>query len=316
MQQYDVEHARQSAARPRNDERTRSIQRTLLAVLALNVAVALAKLGYGLLTNSLAMTADGVNSLMDGASNVIGLVAIAVASRPPDPNHQYGHRRFETLTSLGIAIFMILALEQILQGAWNRWQSGEAPTVTAVSFAIMVGTLAVNLIVATWERRAGQRLRSSILIADARHTLSDVFVTLSVIGGLAAARLGYPAADLVVALLVAGVIAWGAWSIIHEAALTLSDVAAAPVPDIARAARAVPGVQGVHNIRSRGGDGMIWVDLHIQVDPNLRVDRAHDIASEVAERVEQEIGEPADVTVHIEPAEPRHLRPERGYHPK
>ncbi|ACZ40454.1 cation diffusion facilitator family transporter [Sphaerobacter thermophilus] len=295
--------------------RTRAIQRTLLGVLALNVLVGGAKLGYGLLTGSLAMTADGVNSLMDGASNVVGLVAIAVASRPPDPNHPYGHRRFETLTSLAIALFMLLALQEILQSAWHRWQTGAAPTVTALSFAVMLGTLVINLFVAAWERRAGHRLRSSILLADARHTATDVFVTLSVIGGLVAIRLGLPEADLVIALLIALVIAWGAWTIIRDAALSLSDVAPVPAPEIARAARAVPGVEGVHNIRSRGGEGLIWVDMHIQVDPTLRVDEAHDIASDVAARVEQALGEPTDVTVHVEPANPRHLRPTRGYQP-
>ncbi|HET9015274.1 MAG TPA: cation diffusion facilitator family transporter [Thermomicrobiaceae bacterium] len=296
-------------------DRTRALRRTLVVILLLNLTVAVAKLGYGIISNSLAMSADGVNSLMDAAANLFALFAIALAARPPDPNHLYGHRRFETLTSLLIAIFMILALAQILQNAWQHWRTGDHPTVTVISFAVMLGTLAVNVGVTIWERRAGRRLHSSILMADSRHTQSDVFVTLSVIAGLIVTRLGHPTADLVIALVVALVIAWGAWEIIHEAAMTLSDVAAAPTPAIAQAARSVAGVRGVHNIRSRGGEGMVWVDMHIQVDPSLRVDRAHEIASAVAARVEQEIGEPADVTVHVEPAEPEHLGPVRGYHP-
>lgn len=307
----------QAAPRPRpsDGQRTRAIQRVLVVVLLLNLAVALAKLFYGLMSNSLSMTADGLNSLMDGASNVIGLFAIAVAARPPDPNHPYGHRRFETLTSLGIAMFMLLALEQILRETWNHWQGGDRPEVTAISFVIMIATLTVNIGVTIWERRAGKRLRSSILIADARHTGSDALVSVSVIAGLIITRLGYPQADLVIALVVAAVIAWGAWSIIRDAALTLSDVAAAPASEIERAARSILGVEGVHNIRTRDGEGVIWVDLHIQVDPELRVDRAHDIASAVAARVEQELNAPADVTVHVEPADTMHLRPERGHNP-
>jgi cation diffusion facilitator family transporter len=302
-------------SRPSDGQRTRAIQRVLVAVLLLNLAVALAKLFYGLMSNSLSMTADGLNSLMDGASNVIGLFAIAVAARPPDPNHPYGHRRFETLTSLGIAMFMLLALEQILRDTWTHWQTGAQPEVTMISFIIMIGTLIVNIVVTTWERRAGKRLRSSILTADARHTGSDALVSISVIAGLIVTRFGYPQADLIIALVVAAVIAWGAWTIIRDAALTLSDVAAAPASEIERAARSVPGVEGVHNIRTRDGEGVIWVDLHIQVDPELRVDRAHDIASAVAARVEQELNAPADVTVHVEPADMAHLRPERGHNP-
>ncbi|WP_040669279.1 cation diffusion facilitator family transporter, partial [Nitrolancea hollandica] len=227
-------------SRPSDGQRTRAIQRVLVAVLLLNLAVALAKLFYGLMSNSLSMTADGLNSLMDGASNVIGLFAIAVAARPPDPNHPYGHRRFETLTSLGIAMFMLLALEQILRDTWTHWQTGAQPEVTTISFIIMIGTLIVNIVVTTWERRAGKRLRSSILTADARHTGSDALVSISVIAGLIVTRFGYPQADLVIALVVAAVIAWGAWTIIRDAALTLSDVAAAPASEIERAARSVP----------------------------------------------------------------------------
>ncbi len=285
-------------------------------MLLLNLAVALAKLGYGASSNSLSMSADGLNSLLDGASNIVGLAGLAIAARPPDPNHPYGHRRFETLTSLAIALFMILALFEILQQSVHRLQTGEHPEVTVISFAVMTSTLAVNLIVVTWERRVGDRLNSSILLADARHTGSDVIVTLSVIAGLVAVRFGLNWADIALAIIVALVIALGAWTIIREAALSLSDVAVASTEEIEQAARGVPGVQGVHNIRTRGAEGLIWVDLHIQVDPEMHVDQAHDIASEVAERVEREVGQTADVTVHIEPADPVHLRPERGYRPE
>lgn len=299
--------------RPAN--RTVRIKQTLLVVLLLNLLVALAKLAYGLASGSLSMTADGLNSLMDGAANVVGLVGIAIAARPPDPNHPYGHRRFETITALAIAMAMVLAVLQILQEAWNRWQTGTTPDVTPVSFAVMGTTLLVNLGVTTWERRQARALQSSILSADAKHTAADALVSLSVIGGLAAVELGYPTADVVLAVAVAGVIAWGAWTIMRDAALTLSDVAAVPVDVVERAARAVSGVRGVHNVRTRGSEGMVWVDLHIQVDPRLPVEQAHDIASAVAARVEETIGQPADVTVHVEPATAPHLRPTRGYRP-
>ncbi len=288
----------------------------LIGVLLLNLAVALAKLGYGAISNSLSMSADGLNSLLDGASNIVGLAGLAIAARPPDPNHPYGHRRFETLTSLAIALFMILALFEILQQSIHRIQTGEHPEVTVISFAVMISTLVVNVGVTTWERRVGGHLNSSILLADARHTGSDVFVTISVIVGLIAVRFGLNWADIALAIIVALVIAWGAWTIIREAALSLSDVAVASTEEIEQAALGVPGVEGVHNIRTRGSEGLIWVDLHIQVDPEMHVDQAHDIASEVAERVEREIGQTADVTVHIEPADPVHLRPERGYRPE
>jgi cation diffusion facilitator family transporter len=288
----------------------------LLAILGLNFIVAAGKIVVGMMSNSLSMTADGIHSLMDGASNVVGLVGIAAASRPPDPNHPYGHRRFETITSLGIALFLLLALQQILQGAWSRWQDRDEPTITTLNFVVMVAAMSVSLGVTLWERRAGQRLNSSILTADARHTASDVAISLTVIAGFVLVRMGYPIADLILALFIAGAIAWAAWQIIRDAALSLSDVAVHSARDIDRVARAVAGVRGVHNIRTRGGDGMTWIDMHIQVDPDMPVDDAHDISSTVAARVEAEVGEPADVTVHIEPATSKHLRPERNFQPE
>lgn len=295
--------------------RTQEIRRVLVAILGLNVLVALGKIGIGLLSNSLSMTADGIHSLMDGASNVVGLVGIAAASRPADPDHPYGHRRFETITSLGIALFLLLALIQILQGAWNRYQTGDTPEISALNFIVMVAAIIISLSVTLWERRAGNRLSSSILMADARHTASDVMISVSVIVGLVLVQAGYPSADLLLAILIAIAIAWAAWQIIRDAAQTLSDMAVHSSADIDRAARAVAGVQGVHNIRTRGGDGMTWVDMHIQVDPGMAVDDAHEISSNVAASVEQEVGQPADVTVHIEPATAEHLRDERNYQP-
>jgi cation diffusion facilitator family transporter len=296
-------------------ERERGVRRVLVGVLVLNLLVAGAKIAFGVVSGSLAMTADGFHSLLDGFSNVVALVGVYVAARPPDPNHAYGHNRYETLTSLAVAGLMLLALFGLVQSAWGRLQSGGAPDVSALSFAVMLVTLAINVVVTLWERRAARRLASSLLMADARHTTSDILVSLAVIGSLVAVGLGAVWVDAAITLAIAAAIAWGAWSIVRDASLVLSDATAGEPERIARAVRAVPGVRGTHNIRSRGGEGRVWVDLHIQVDPALHVDRAHDIASAVARRVEGEFAEPADVTVHIEPADARHLRRERGYDP-
>ncbi|MCS7246477.1 MAG: cation diffusion facilitator family transporter [Thermomicrobium sp.] len=293
--------------------RTRAIRRTLAVVLVLNLTVSVAKLVVGFLTGSLSILSDGLNSLFDASANVVGLVGMAVAARPPDPDHPYGHRRFEALTALVIAGAMGLLVVQILQEAWQRLQTGARPEVTALSFAVMAATLLVNLGVSTWERRRGRQLRSSILSADAKHTAADALVSTAVIVGLVAVRFGYPVVDALLAVGIAGVIGWGAWTIIRDAALTLSDTAVVPVETIEGAVRQVPGVEGVHNIRTRGGDGLVWVDLHIQVDPELSVREAHEIASEVARAVEEVVGQPADVTVHVEPALPEHLQLTRGY---
>lgn len=301
--------------RAQPDGRQRRVRNVLLIVLLLNLAVAGAKIIFGQISGSLAITADGFHSLLDGAANVIALVGIFIASRPPDPNHPYGHRRYETLTSLGIAALMLLTIFGIIQGAWSRYSSGSTPDVTTASFVVMLATLVVNLAVTAWERHEGRRLGSSLLLADARHTLSDVFVSLSVIASLVLVAFGITSADVLVALVISGAIAWGAWAIVRDASLVLTDATTIDTGRIEQVVLAVDGVRGTHNIRSRTGEGQVWVDLHIQVDPTLDVERAHGIASRVAAQVEAELDDPADVTVHVEPANARHLRDVRGYDP-
>ena len=194
-------------------DRYRSIRNVLWAVLALNLAVALAKLTYGIISHSAAMEADGFHSMFDGASNIIGLVGMWFAARPADQDHPYGHGKFETFAAALIGILLIFAGYTVGRGAVDGLSGDGLPTeVTTISFAIMLGTLAVNILVTTWERRAGKRLGSEVLVADASHTLSDVMVSTGVIVSLVVVRLGWQQADGIVALIVAAVILRTAWA--------------------------------------------------------------------------------------------------------
>jgi cation diffusion facilitator family transporter len=100
--------------------RQQGVRGVLLAVLCLNVLVALGKIVFGYLSGSLAIAADGFHSLLDAGANVVALVGLAVAARPPDPNHAYGHGRYETLATLGIAGLMLLTLFSIVVQGWSR----------------------------------------------------------------------------------------------------------------------------------------------------------------------------------------------------
>jgi cation diffusion facilitator family transporter len=177
-------------ARPAVKQRERDIRRVLWVVLVLNIAVALAKLLFGLFSHSVAMQADGIHSLFDGASNVVGLIGMWFASRPADQGHPYGHAKFETFTAAAIALMLGVAGYTVAQGAIQSLHGQGDARVTVASFAIMISTLAVNLGVTTWETRAGRRLGSEVLLADARHTLSDVLVSSGVIVSLILVRLG------------------------------------------------------------------------------------------------------------------------------
>jgi cation diffusion facilitator family transporter len=283
-------------------DRIKRIRFVLWTILVLNVAVALAKLLYGIAINSVSMQADGFHSLFDGLSNVVGLVGIGLASRPADSDHPYGHSKYETYASAAIGAMLVLAAYRIGSEAISELTGTVSPPdVDAVAFAIMLGTLCVNIGVTLWERSVGKRLNSEILIADASHTASDAFVSTGVILGLLAVQLGYPKADPIVALLVAAAILRTAWIVFKQANVTLSDTARIPPASICSAASSVQGVLGCHEVRTRGSAAEVYVDLHIQVDPDMSVAQGHGVAEKVERRLCEVFNEVADVIVHLEP---------------
>ncbi len=282
----------------------------MLVVLGLNGLVAAMKLSVGVLTGSVAMAADGVQSLLDGFANVIGLIGIVAAARPPDEQHPYGHERYETIASMAIAGLMTFGVVEIVRSAWGQFQGNDEPRVTALSFAVLIVTIGINAGVSWWERRAARRLRSELLAADAKHTATDVVVSAGVIVGLIAVAAGFTRADAVVSLVIAAVIARTAWVILRDASLVLSDATAIDPRLLMRAVLTAPGVVTAHNLRARSGGGRSWVEVHVTVDPDLRVNQAHAVATGVEEAIRTSAGDTTEVVVHVEPAEPPHTRPD------
>jgi cation diffusion facilitator family transporter len=287
---------------PSPAERRTRIARVLAAILALNLLVAAAKLIYGLAIGALALTADGVHSLLDASSNVVALVGMWVAQRPPDANHPYGHRKYETFAALGIAAMMFLACWQIGLSAAERMAHPRPPHVTLQGFIVLTLTLLVNLVVVGVESREGRRLGSELLLADAAHTRSDVFASLIVLASFLAARLGLPNADVVAAILIIGLILNAGFRILKGTLSTLSDERRFEPEAVERCALEVPGVREAHNVRSRGPLDDIHLDLHILVDPVTPLAEAHALGHRVERRLRDRFLGLTDVVVHVEPA--------------
>ena len=290
------------AAKDAVSARMRSIRRVLWVVLALNLGVAAAKYAYGTVSGSASMQADGIHSVFDSFGNVVGLVGISLASRPADDGHPYGHAKFETYASLVIGVLLLLAAFEVGSSAIGKLASGAyTAEVTPISFAVMIGTLAVNLGVTTYERRCAKHLKSEVLAADANHTLSDALVSVGVIAGLAAVALGFPAADPAMALVVTAAILATAVDVFRHALATLSDRARIPEDDLRAVAVSVPGVRDAHRIRTRGTEGEVYADLHVLVAPEMTVGRAHALGDAVERAVQDRFPNVIEVLVHIEP---------------
>jgi cation diffusion facilitator family transporter len=287
-------------------EHYRRIRRILLVILVLNWLVAAAKIIYGLFSRAASITADGFHSLSDGASNIIGLIGIAFACQPTDRDHPYGHRKYETLFSLGIAAFLFVVAFNIAKEGIERVFHPVTPRIDAKSFAVMLVTLAVNIAVAAYEYNKGKRLQSDILVSDSLHTRADILTSLSVIAALVVIKLGYPIIDPIVSVLISLFIAYAGYDIVKESSRVLCDTAAIlDVKKIVDIVLEIPGVKTCHKIRTRGRPDDIYLDLHVQVDGSMQMHEAHRISYAIEEAIKKGIPQVSDVVVHMEPKESR-----------
>jgi len=285
-------------------QRYTEVTAVLLRVLVLNLLVAVAKIAFGWWSGAVSILSDGFHSLTDSASNVVALVGIHLARQPADGDHPYGHRKFETLASAAIFVFLLLVLVEVLRTAISRLVAGGAPDVNALSFVVMGVTLGVNLLVVRYESRAALRLNSELLMADATHTRSDVLTSMTVIAALAGVALGWPILDGVAALVVAGFIGRAGFAIARNAADILADRVVMDDSQLRSVVIGVPGVLGCHHIRTRGTSDHIFLDMHIWMRPDMSLFDAHELSHVVKDRLMDQFPALQDVIIHIEPMRP------------
>ncbi len=277
------------------------VKKVLIYTLFLNLLVAIAKLVYGKHTQSLSMMADGYHSFFDGTSNIVGLVGIWLAYHPPDKSHPYGHKKYETLASLVISVFLFLACYGVLKDAILRFKFHTVPEVNIYSFIVMLATMGVNTYVMLLERKRGHELKSEILIADSLHTRSDIFASVSVIISLGAVYFGIPMVDPIAAFVIAILIGRTGYEILAEATKVLSDYSRISPSAIRKVVLGVNGVNACHDIRTRGSATDVYVDLRLHVPPELKIEDAHRLAHKVEDRIKEEFSEVTEVVVHVEP---------------
>src|SRR6266699_2959120 len=287
-------------------DRSRAVRRVLAGLLVANVAVLVAKATIGMLTGSLAVLGDAVHSSVDAAYNVLGLVVVRVAAREPDDDHPYGHGKFETLGALAIVVFLSVTCFELMRSAIGHLLTGgHAVRVSNLGVTLLLATLGINVLVAWYENRRGHELSSELLIADAAHTRTDVFITIGVLIGVLFARRGAAWVDPVVAIVVAALIVRVAYQILARTVPVLVDARAIPERAMRPTAQSVDGVKSAYDIRSRGGRGgsgeggagVRYAEVTIAVDKDANVEAAHAIADEVEARLKRELALNT-VTVH------------------
>ncbi len=253
-----------------------------------NVVLSIIKVIVGLMYSSIALISDGVHSLSDVITSVIGYAGIRISSKPPDRSHPFGHSRFEPLVAFLIGEALLIVAYEIGRDAVYRILHGGTIQVNSLMLGVTVLSILSKEAMFRYSVYVGKKLNSQILIADAYHHRSDALSSVAVLVGLVAQRFGFGYGDSLAGLVVALFLVKVALDII----LTNLGYLTGQAPPfevcerIKKTALDVPNVLGVHDLRAHYVGNKLHVELHIEVPPELTLKEAHDISEDVKKRIE------------------------------
>ncbi|QKO23626.1 cation diffusion facilitator family transporter [Rhodoferax sp. BAB1] len=289
-------------------EQRQALRSTWISVW-INLVLAAMQVVIGVFARSQALIADGLHSLSDLVADGVVLFAARHSHAEADAEHPYGHARFETAASLAIGLILLATGVGMVWTAGVKLHAGESlGAVHPLALLAALLTLVAKEGLFRYMRRIGERLKSSMLIANAWHARADAASSLVVAVGIAANLLGYHSMDAVAAVIVGFMIVKAGWDFSVDAFHSLTDHALDP-EEIARihgTAQAVDGVLDVHKLRTRRMGDWAVIDMHVEVDAHLTVSEGHYIAEQIAAQV-QAAHRVAECTVHIDPGTVRHL---------
>ncbi|HSV94897.1 MAG TPA: cation diffusion facilitator family transporter [Spirochaetia bacterium] len=284
------------------EERLAKIQGVLGVTLALNLTVCALKIVLGLVTGILTIVADGLHSLGDSFSNIIGLLGIRLAQKPPDKKFPYGYEKFETVATLVIASIISITFFEVMKSGVERLFHPQAVSISPLVIVLMVVSVCINIFVVWYEGGAGRKYKSELLIADSSETKTDIFVSIAVIIGVVFISQGVWWLDGVITLFVGLCILRVIIDIIKSTIKVLCDGQVVDPDDIRRVVLSVPGAKFCHAIRSRGRLEAFYLDFHLGVAPETSIEVSHDeICHRVKLALEKEYSGLKAAHIHIEP---------------
>jgi len=289
----------------------RAVQVTVVGIIW-NVILIIIKLFAGIYGRSSALVADAIHSMSDFVSDIAVLAGIRIARRPSDQNHNYGHGRFETLSTIVIAFSLIVAAVGIMwQGAvtiYGIWNGEEYSAPASLALIVAAVAILIKEGLFHYTIKAGKKLNSQPLITNAWHHRTDAFSSITVLIGVASAYfLGgrWILLDPLAALFVGVYILRFALKTLVNNVNELLEASLGEEENqkIIDTANEVPGAVDPHNLKSRRMGNTIALEMHIYVDPELSIVEAHDIATEVENKLKEIYGKSSYISVHVEPCE-------------
>jgi cation diffusion facilitator family transporter len=284
-------------------ERQAAGYRSTMISVIINVLLSALQMAVGIFAHSQALVADAVHSLSDLASDAVVLVANKHSQKAPDAGHPYGHHRFETAASVIVGALLVSVGVGMLWASFTRLQNpATIPEVHQAALYVALIALISKELLFRYLLGVAERVRSSMLVANAWHARSDAASSLVVAVGIMANLLGFPLADPLAALIVGLMVTRMGWKFFFASFHDLMDRAVDDVTEerIRGHLESTPGVLGVHGLKTRKMGDMIWVEVDLEMDGRLTIEQGHAIAVEARKRVMQ--NEPVlDVTTHFDP---------------
>ncbi|WP_448523312.1 cation diffusion facilitator family transporter [Pseudothermotoga sp.] len=270
-----------------------------------NGALSAAKVFVGLFFNSSAVLADGVDTATDVFTSLVTLVSGRISNRPPDKTHPYGHERAEAIAAKIVSFIVFYAGVSLFFTSVKRMILGEHVQIQGVlPLLVTILSIAIKSWLFFYKYRVGKRLNSSVMVADALNMRNDMLISSTVLFGVILSKVGLFWMDSVAALVVSIMIIRTAFNIFRETSYELMDGMhdLEIYQEIFDAVESVKGVNNPHKVRVRQVGYKYFVDIDIEVDPNLTVRMGHDIATQVKQAIIAKNDRIADVLVHVEPA--------------
>ncbi len=285
-------------------ERSRVIKRVTLVGAVANTLLSALKIVFGIIGNSQALVADGIHSLSDLMSDAMVYYAAHHSQHEPDEEHPYGHGRFETAATLGLALLLVLVAAGLI---WDATQRLFAPDTLLHPSAIALYVAGLSVLMKEWlyhyTHREAKRIRSEMLRANAWHHRSDAISSIVVLVGVAGTMAGLPYLDAIAAVVVGVMIAKIGWELGWGSVMELVDTGleADRIEAMRETILGVSGVVNIHMLRTRRIGGAASADVHVLVEPRISVSEGHMISMMVEHELKNQIEEIEDVTVHIDP---------------
>lgn len=287
------------------EDRNKSFSRAAWIGVWANGALSAAKVLVGLLFNSSAVLADGVDTGTDVFTSLVTLVSGRISSKPPDKTHPYGHEKAEAIAAKIVSFIVFYAGVSLLLESVKRIIFQEHAQIRgALPLFVTILSMAVKSWLFLYKYSVGKKLNSSVLIADALNMRNDILISSTVLLGVILSKFGLFWMDSVAALVISIMIVRTAINIFRETSYELMDGMQNLdiYQEIFEAVKSVKGAKNPHKVRIRQVGYKYFVDMDIEVDPHLTVEMGHEIATQVKRAIMERNDRIADVLVHVEPS--------------